>query len=117
MTDSSFSRNDWLRLVVGVAWLGIFILWPRLVVAITLLGIGAVFIAYNAWIFWIEIVCKDQGSSVVPIFGGILAGIGIAVLPVAGSWKWAWLPLLIDWGGLGMLYAVWKERRARARSE
>ncbi len=117
MTDNGFSRNDWLRLIFGIAWLVVFVFWPQLVFAITLLGIGAVFIAYNARVFWIEVVRKERGPSVAPIFGGILAGIGIAILPIAGSWKWAWIPLLTDWGGLGMLYAVWKERRARSRSK
>jgi hypothetical protein len=117
MTESGFTRNDWLRLLIVVGWLIVFVYWPRLVFAITLLGIGATFIAYNAMIFWIEIVRRDHASSVVPIFGGILAGIGIAILPVVGSWKWAWIPLLFDWGGLGMLYAIWKERRTGAGSQ
>lgn len=117
MTDSGFTRNDWLRLLFGIAWLIIFILWSRLVFSITLLGVGGVFIAYNARAFWLEVVLKEHAPSVLPIFGGIIAGIGIAILPVVGSWKWAWIPLLLDWGGLGMLYSAWLERRTKQRQE
>ncbi len=41
MTESGFTRNDWLRLLIVVGWLIVFVYWPRLVFAITLLGIGA----------------------------------------------------------------------------
>lgn len=117
MINSGFTRKDWLRLVLVVAWLFVFVYQPRLVSAITLLGIGTAFISYNAMIFWSEVIRKDHASSVIPIFGGILAGIGIALLPVAGIWKWAWIPLLVDWGGVGMIYSVWKERRSGAKSK
>ena len=116
MPGNGFTPRDWLRLLLVVAWLIVFVFFPRLVSAITLLAIGVVFIAYNALILWSEVVRKAQASSVVPIFGGILAGVGIAILPVAGSWKWAWIPLLLDWGGVGLLYAIWVERRARTNS-
>lgn len=99
---------DWLRLVLGVAWLVALAVWGQLTLALTLIAIGGAFIAVNAAIFWITIVRKERFSSVVPIFGGLLAAAGIALLPIAGSWKWAWIPLAIDWGGLPhYLAAVW----------
>ena len=113
MTDRGFSRSDWLRLLFGVACLILFMFRPRLTLVVVLLGIGGVFIAYNARIFWIEVILKEHSQSVLPIVGGILAGAGIALLPESDSWKWAWIPLLIDWGGLPSLVGVWYEQRSR----
>jgi hypothetical protein len=101
---------DWLRLISTVAWLVIFVIWPRLTFAVTLLIIGGVFIAFNVMVFWVTVVRREHAPSVAPIFGGIIAAAGIVALPVTGSWKWAWVPLMIDWGGLPrFLAALFKE--------
>lgn len=81
--------------------------WPQLIFAVALLVIGGVFIAYNAMVFWLTVVRKDDGPSIAPIFGGLIAAAGIAALPVAGSWHWAWIPLLLDWGGFRILLSHW----------
>jgi hypothetical protein len=73
--------------------------WPQLIFAVVLLVVGGAFIAYNAMIFWLTVVQKEDAPSVAPIFGGVIAAVGIVALPVTGSWQWAWIPLLIDWGG------------------
>jgi len=44
MEDERFTRADWIRLI-----------------------------AYNAMIFWQTVVCKGDGPSVAPVFGGIIA--------------------------------------------
>lgn len=101
MADSdAFGFPDWLRLLSTVIWLVIFVTWPQITLAVTLLITGSVFIAFNAMIFWLTVVCKEQASSVAPILGGIIAATGIAILPVNESWKWLWVPLVLDWGGL-----------------
>ncbi len=101
---------EWLRLAAFVAWLVIFVIWPQLTFAVTLLVIGGVFIAFNAMVFWLTMVSKEHAPSVAPLLGGIMAAVGIAVLPIEASWRWAWVPLLIDWGGLpGFLAALFKE--------
>lgn len=81
--------------------------WPRFIFAIVLLLIGGVFIAYNAMIFWLTIVRKEEAASVAPVFGGVIAAAGLVVLPVAGSWHWAWVPLLMDWGGFRIFFSHW----------
>jgi hypothetical protein len=111
--DDSFTRSDWLRLIGAAAWLAVFVVRPQLVAAITLLAIGGGFIAYNAMIFWQTVVRKREAPSVAPIFGGIIAAAGIALLPLTGSWKWAWVPLLVDWGGLPVYLADWYQRRPK----
>ena len=110
MADNGFSRSDWLKLVLTITWLVVFILWPRLTLAVTLLATGGTMIAYNTMIFWLTVVRRDHAPSVAPIFGGVIAAAGVALLPLAGSWQWAWVPLMIDWGGLPrFLAALFKE--------
>jgi hypothetical protein len=98
---------EWLRLFAVIAWLIVFVLWPRSTTAITLLLAGAAFISFNAMVFWETIVRKDHAPAVLPIFGGILGAAGIALLPFPEAWIWAWVPLVIDWGGLPRLIAAW----------
>lgn len=108
-----FGRKDRHRLLAVVAWLLVFVNWPRPVFAATLLAVGTGFIVYNARVFWLTVVRKGEASSAAPIFGGIIAAAGVALLPLEGSWKWAWLPPLLDWGGLPMLLYHGIVRRAR----
>ena len=56
-------------------------------------------------IFWETVVLKGHTSSVVPFFGGIFATAGIIFFPITDAWKWIWIPLVIDWGGLPMILA------------
>ena len=108
MADSdAFTIKDWLRLLAVVAWLVIFVFWPGITLGVTFIIIGSVAIAYNAMIFWQTVVCKGHASSMVPIVGGIFAAMGIMFLPITESWKWAWIPLVIDWGGLPSFLAWW----------
>jgi uncharacterized membrane protein len=104
--EEGFTRNEWIRLIAVIAWLAIFVYRPQLVLAVTLLIIGGVMIVFNAINFWATVVRKRESPSVLPVFGGIMAAIGIAILPVEGVWKWAWIPLLLDWGGLPVYLAA-----------
>jgi len=88
--------------------------WPQLIFAVVLLTIGGVLIAYNAMIFWLTVIRKDHAPSVAPIFGGVIAAIGIAVLPVTWGWKWAWVPLVLDWGGIRIFVSHWLSERAKS---
>jgi len=88
--------------------------WPQLIFAVVLLAIGGAFIAFNAVIFWLTVVRKQDAPSVAPIVGGVIAAAGVAALPLAGSWQWAWVPLLIDWGGLRIFLPHWFSRRDKS---
>ena len=110
MTDRGTSRMDWLRLLSAVAWLAIFVIRPQFTFAVTLLIIGGCLIAYNARVFWLTVVRQDYAPSVAPIFGGVIAATGIVALPVPGSWQWAWIPLVIDWGGFRIFLAHWNAK-------
>ena len=109
--DSTFSIKDWLRLIAAVAWFVVFLKWPRLTGGVSLLAVGGAMMAFNAVIFWHTVIRKDSAPSVAAIFGGVLAAAGMALLPVEGLWKWAWTPLLLDWGGLPILVAAWIDNR------
>ncbi len=87
---------------------------PQLMFALTLLVIGGACVAFNATIFYVAVVRKERAaSSVMPIVGGPIAAVGIALLPFPGSWKWAWVPLVLDWGGLPIFLSAWYEKRTR----
>jgi len=113
MEDEGFSVIDWLRLIASVTWLIVFINWPQLTFSITLLAVGTGMIGYNVMIFWQTEIRHSGAPSVLPLFGGILAAIGIAILPMEGSWKWVWLPLALDWGGVPMLLVSLVDKRDR----
>ena len=100
--DDRFGKKDRLRLIAVIAWFLVFVKWPQMVFAVTLMIGGGVMIAFNAMVLWLTVVRKRGAPSVAPIFGGVIAAIGVGILPAAGSWKWAWIPLVIDWGGLPM---------------
>lgn len=106
MPHDDFSRTDWLRLIFVITWLVIFVNWPQTTFAITLLVVGSTFIVFNLTVFWFTVVRKEPASSIAPVFGGLFAAVGIALLPVAESWKWAWIPFVVDWGGLPLLLAT-----------
>ncbi|MGB5472404.1 MAG: hypothetical protein WBQ78_02870 [Gammaproteobacteria bacterium] len=115
MTDKdSFAALDWLRLLSTVTWLIVFVIWPQITLAGTLLIIGSTFIAFNAMIFWLTVIRKEHASSVAPIFGGVFAAAGIVILPISESWKWFWIPLVIDWGGLPFFLTGWYSTRAKS---
>ena len=110
-----FGINDWLRLIATVAWLVVFVSWPRMTAGLSLLAVGAAVIVFNAMIFRARVVKNDDAPAVAPLFGGVFAAAGMVMLPVEGIWKWAWIPLLLDWGGLPMFVAAWFNNRKQKK--
>ncbi|MCH8250695.1 MAG: hypothetical protein IH913_13955 [Proteobacteria bacterium] len=88
--------------------------WVQLIFSSALLIIGGVFIAFNAMIFWFTVIRKEDASSVAPIVGGIIAAAGVIALPVTSSWHWAWIPLVVDWGGFPIFLYHWLLERAES---
>lgn len=108
MSDQdSFTARDWLRLLATIAWLCIFVVWPRFTLGITFILVGGLFIAYNAMIFLETVIRRGGALSPAPLVGSLCAAMGILFLPIENAWHWAWIPLLIDYGGiLPMLTSV-----------
>jgi len=53
---------------------------------------------FNWYIFWKIRVRKEEAPSWIPLIGGGLGAIGVAIMPIPGSVSWFWVPLLLDWG-------------------
>jgi hypothetical protein len=87
--------------------------WPQFIFAVALLVIGGALIAYNAMVFWLTVIRKDHAPSVAPIFGGVIAAVGVVALPLPSSWQWAWVPLVIDWGGFRIFVSHWRSERPK----
>lgn len=113
MAGPTRSYPERLRLLAAVVWLALFVMRPQLILALTFLLIGGGFIVFNGVAFWVTVIRKEPFSSVAPIAGGLVAAVGVAFLPIAESWKWAWLPLVLDWGGVPRVLAAWHASRAR----
>jgi hypothetical protein len=57
---------------------------------------------------------KKQYGSGIPLVGGISGSLGVLLLPVYGAWKFAWVPLILDFGCLPTLIWFWIEMRRQA---
>jgi hypothetical protein len=66
------------------------------------LGLGGLTSLGN-WMTLIGLIVTRGRSSFVPFIGGVLAAIGLLILPVADLWKWAWIPLFADFGTLPLV--------------
>lgn len=76
-------------------------------VSLMLALVGAFVVGSNGWIFWRTIVKHLPAPSVVPVLGGLFAAAGVALFPASETWRWAWVPLVIDWGGAPGLVVAW----------
>ncbi|MBC2592657.1 hypothetical protein H5P28_00125 [Ruficoccus amylovorans] len=64
------------------------------------------YIAVMNWaVFVNNHVLKKQWASAIPFIGGFVLTMGIVLLPITGSWKYAWIPLLLDWGSVPVVIA------------
>jgi hypothetical protein len=73
------------------------------IVSILLLGVFLYIALLHAALIFSVYVLKQKGSSMVPLFAGICGALGIVLLPVKGSAKYWWLPLLLDYGSIPLL--------------
>ena len=94
-------------------------LWLHWITGIVLLTISGWLIYLNSTVFWKRYVKREHTSSWIPMLGGGLGAIALAVLPIANVNKWWWLPLLVDWGSLpGIIYTiVWHTMKIRQRPD
>jgi hypothetical protein len=73
-----------------------------IIVAIILGVLGGLVIVAN-WVIAISASRSKRHMSMVPVVGAALAA--VALLLVEGLRRWAWLPIVLDLGTLGMLAA------------
>lgn len=79
---------------------------PWLIAGLLLL-FSTIVIVGNTGIAVSRMVQKKR-SSLIAFFGGICGGLGILAMPLQGSAKWCWIPLVADLGSAPMLVGlVW----------
>ena len=82
-------------------------------IAYVLLLFSAICTVGNAGIVVWRIVQKKR-SSLAPFFGGLCGMLGVLAMPLKGSAKWCWVPLILDLGSAPMLPGfVWMLVRKR----
>jgi hypothetical protein len=86
--------------------------WPQLILAVVSLAIGCVLIAFNGFVFWRRVIKNEGAPAIAPIFGGVFAAAGIILLPFPDTWRWAWVPLAVDWGGLPFFVVAYLRRNS-----
>ena len=63
--------------------------------------------ALNAAVFWQTYVLRRHSPSWIPLLGGGMGALALAILPLPQANRWWWLPFLLDWGSLpGLLHAA-----------
>jgi hypothetical protein len=76
--------------------------------------LGALFLSIAAFcivgnvVVLIRYLLKRKRSSIVPLIGGLAGMLGMLIIPIRGSGKWFWLPLVLDYGAVPMVTgALW----------
>lgn len=76
---------------------------PQAILGTVFTTLGAVFILINARAFFSTHVLKQFVSS-VPLLGALFGTMGLLQLPQTR--KWAWIPILLDYGTIRLLLSV-----------
>jgi len=73
------------------------------IISIVLIIFGVYVSVMNWAVFVYNHIVKKEWTSAIPLVGGVFCALGIALLPVTGSWKYAWIPFLADWGSVPVI--------------
>jgi hypothetical protein len=80
----------------------IIILW---IISLVFMIIGIYISIMNWAVFFNNYLFRKKWTSAIPLIGGLSAALGLICLPINGSWKYFWVPLLIDWGSIPVIIA------------
>jgi hypothetical protein len=59
-------------------------------------------------------ILKQETPSWVPLMGGLSGVVALLLCPLAGTARWWWVPLVLDYGSLpGALHTAWYYWRHR----
>ena len=77
----------------------------RWIVSVLLLLFALYMAGMNWAVFVNNHLLKRKWTSAVPLVGGVAGILGVLLLPVAGNWRFAWIPLIADWGSVPVIVA------------
>ena len=90
---------------------------PEVIEMAALLGwcVAALALVVGLWlslmnwaVFWALYVRRVRAPSWTPLLGGLLISIAMLSAPLPYLHRWAFVPLLLDWGCLpGLAYTLW----------
>lgn len=86
-----------------------------LILSIILIGVFAAFAASHLVIAYRRIVRRERSFSSVPLVNGLIGSAGIYLFPDPRWSKWWWLPFMIDWGCVPLVFewVVWRVMRRK----
>lgn len=65
-----------------------------------LIALSIYLVVMNGMVFLNNYVFKKKWVSAIPIIGGISGAVGLTLVPIHDIWRFAFIPLIIDWGCL-----------------
>jgi len=75
--------------------------------------LSIVFGSFSLWVgsliavlFWKNFILRQRTPSVTPLLAGVCGTIALLIVPLTGIRRWWWIPLLLDWGSLGILVSL-----------
>ena len=71
--------------------------------------LGSVFLwvgGLNATVFWKGVVLRQRTPSAIPLLAGLCGTVALLIVPLTGTRRWWWIPLLLDWGTVGTLIGL-----------
>ena len=79
----------------------------RLIIGVAFGMFGFYIVAMNWGVFVNNYILKRKWTSAVPLVGGGAVAVCMVCLPVEGNlWKYAWIPLFVDWGSIPVIVAA-----------
>ena len=63
----------------------------------------------NAYYLW-QAHRQGGSTSLTLVIGGVMGMIAVLALPIANTWYWCWLPLLLDVGCVPALWQIWRAK-------
>ncbi len=75
----------------------------RWVISVVILMFGIYMVAMNWAVFANNHILKKKWTSAVPLVGGMALAIGLLCIPIRSMWKYAWIPLFLDWGSFPVI--------------
>lgn len=70
------------------------------IVSVLIIVFGIYIIIMNWCVFLNNHIHGNRWTSAVPFVGAVSLALGVVLLPVPQGWKYAWIPLFLDWGSI-----------------